>query len=41
MEPKHVDEAIQDDNWVKAMQKEYCCLLITIDRVNDNNVCRN
>ena len=22
MEPKHVDEAIQDDNWVKAMQKD-------------------
>jgi len=22
MEPKHIDDAMQDENWVKAMQEE-------------------
>ena len=31
MEPKHIDDAMQDDNWVKVMQEE-------VDQFQKNNV---
>jgi len=31
MEPKHIDDVMQDDNWIKTMQEE-------LDQFQKNNV---